>query len=116
VNACMHRLSATNIVHQGGRSVVEREPVDSEIGGVMGGLLVNMTQYVGLSASLPMLTSSFWCSGISPKEVTTSLGASYARSLPLTFVCPLILCNNVGKPSLAIYWSMETMDNKRALL
>jgi hypothetical protein len=43
VNACMHRLSVSGMVHYGWRSVSAREPVESEIGGVIG-LLVYMVQ------------------------------------------------------------------------
>jgi hypothetical protein len=39
---------------------------------------------------------SFLCSGISSKEVTIRLAILSARSLPLMFVCPLILCSFVG--------------------
>ncbi len=53
----MHCLSASCIVHQGGRNVAECRPVESGIGDVIG-LLMRMTQYVGLSASLPMVTAS----------------------------------------------------------
>jgi hypothetical protein len=39
----MHRLSVSGMVHNGERSVSERGPVESGIGGVMG-LFVHMTQ------------------------------------------------------------------------
>ena len=64
VNACMHNLSFSGIVHQGGRSVAESGPVAREIGGV-GGLSVYITQNSGRSACLPMVAVSFWYSGMS---------------------------------------------------
>jgi hypothetical protein len=35
----------------------------------------------------------------------TRLAAGRARSLPVMFACPLILCSNVERPSLILYWS-----------
>ncbi len=98
----MHSLSLSGIVHHGGRSVAERGPVDRELGGV-DGLLVYITQNSGRSAYLPMVTVTFWCSGMSPKAVTTRLAASSTRSLPFMFVRPLILWSIVGRPSLIMY-------------
>ena len=66
----MHSLSFSGIVHHGGRSVAECGPVAREMGGV-GGLLVYITQNSGRSACLPMVTVSFWCSGMSSNDVTT---------------------------------------------
>ena len=114
MKACMHCISAFGIIHQGGRNVAECGPVESGIDDVMG-LLVYMTRYDGLSACLPMVTVSFWCSGISTKTETTNLSALSARSLPLMYVCPLILRNTIGSSMLAPYCSMETMEIKRNL-
>ena len=58
VEACMHRLSSSGMVHHGGRRVAECGPLASEIGGV-DGLLVYMTQNGGLSACFPMVVVSF---------------------------------------------------------
>ncbi len=102
VNACMHSLSFSGIIHQGGRAVAECGPLARNMWGV-GGLSVFITQYSGLSACLPMLTVTFWCSGISSKAVTTIFAASSARSLPLVFVRPLIVCNIVGRFRLILY-------------
>ena len=66
------------MVRHGWRSVSAREPVESEIGGVMG-LLVFMTQLGGLSTCLPMVAVIFYDVGISSKEVTTSLAAVSAK-------------------------------------
>ena len=98
----MHSLSFSGIVHHGGRSVAERGPVDRELGGV-DGLLVYITQNSGRSAYLPMVTVTFWCSGMPSNDVTTRLAAASARSLPFMFVCPLILRSIVGRPSLILY-------------
>ena len=84
----MHSLSFSGIVHHGGRSVAECGPVAREIGGVSG-FLVYITQNSGRSAYLPMVTVSFWCSGMSSNAVTTRLAATFARSFPLMCVCPL---------------------------
>ena len=77
----MHHLSSSGMVHHGGRRVAECGHVASEIGGVVG-LLVYMTQNGGLSACSPMVIVSFWCSGISSKEVTTNLAAASVSSFP----------------------------------
>ncbi len=45
---------------------------------------------------------------MSSNDVTTRLAAVFARSLPLMFVCPLILCNTMDSPSRIVYWSAET--------
>ena len=97
--ACVHSLSFSGIVHQIGRSVAECGPVAREMGGV-GGLSVYIHQYSGRSARLSMVTVNFGCPGISSKDVTTHLAAVSARSLPLMFVCPLIVCSIVGSPCL----------------
>jgi hypothetical protein len=102
VKACIHSLSFSGVVHQGGRSVAECGLMAREMGGV-GGLSVYITQNFGRSACLPMATVTFWCSGMSSNDVTTRLGADSARSLLLMFVCPLILCSIVGRPSLILY-------------
>ena len=73
----------------------------SKIGGVVE-LLVYMTQNGCLSAYFTMVIVSFWCSGISSKEVTTNLATVSAKSLPMMFVWPLILFSLVGRPSLAL--------------
>ena len=86
----MHRLSSSRMVHHGRRRVAECGHVASGIGGVVG-LLVYMTLIGGLSACFPMVILRFWCPGISSKEVTTTLAAVSARSLPQMLVCPLIL-------------------------
>ncbi len=64
------------------------------IGGV-GGLSVYITRNSGRSVCLPIVTVTFWCSGMSSNDFTTRLAAASARSLPLMFVCPLILCSIV---------------------
>jgi hypothetical protein len=104
----MNSFSFFGIVQQGGRSVAECGPVAREMGGV-GGLSVYITRNSGRSACLPTATVTFWCPGMSSKYVTTRWSAVFARSLPLMFVYPLILCGIVGRPSLVIYWSEETM-------
>ena len=78
VKACMHCLFASGIIHQGRRNVAECGPLESGFGGVMG-LLVYVTQYVGLSACLAMLTVSIWCSDISTKVETNDLVRSFVR-------------------------------------
>ncbi len=100
----MHSLYFSGIVYQGGRSVAECGPVAKVIGGV-GGLSVYITHNFGRSAYLPIVTVTFWCSGMSSNDVTTRVAAAYARSLPLMVVCPHILCSIVGRPSLILYWS-----------
>ena len=102
VKACMHSLSFSGIVHQGGHSVAECGLVAREMGGV-GGLSVYITQNSGRSAYLPMVTVTFYFSGMSSNDVTTRLAASSARSLPFMFVCLLILWSLVGRPSLILY-------------
>ena len=82
--------------------VAECGPVAREMGGV-GCLSVYITQNYGRSAYLPMVTVTFWCSGMSSNDVTTRLAASSARSLPFIFVCLLILCSIVERPSLILY-------------
>ncbi len=47
----------------GERTLAECMLVASEIGGVMG-LVVFMTQDGGISACFPIVTVSYWCSGI----------------------------------------------------
>ncbi len=81
MKACMHLLSFSGMVHHGGLKVAECGPVASEIGEVVG-LWVYMTQNGGLSAIFPMVTVSFYCSGLSSKELTTNLAAVSAKSLP----------------------------------
>ena len=68
-----------------------------------------------ISACLPMITVSSCCSGISKKAETTDLAASFVRSLPVMFVCPLILRNAMRSPRLALCWSTKTMDVKGGL-
>ncbi len=97
VKACMHSLSFYGIVHHGGLSVTKCGPVAKVIGGV-GNLSVYITQNSGRSAYLPIVTVTFWCSGISSNDITTRLAAASARSLPLMFTYPLILCSIVGRP------------------
>ena len=98
----MHSFSFSKIVHQGGRSVAECGLVAREMGAV-GGLSVYITQNSGRSAYLPIVTVTFWCSGMSSNDVTTRLAAASARSLPLMFVYPLILCRIAGRLSLILY-------------
>ncbi len=74
--------------------------------GLMGGvgdLSVNITKKIGRSACLPMVTVTFWCSGMSSNDVTTRLAATSARSLPLIFVFLLILHSILGRPRLILY-------------
>ena len=96
MKACMHRISSFGVVHHWGRRVAKCGPVASEIGGVVG-LLVYMTQNGGLFACFPMVIVSFLCSGISSKEVTTSLVSVSVRPLPRMLVCPLILFSFCGE-------------------
>jgi len=95
VKPCMQCLSSSGIVHHGGRSVAECGSMASETRDMVG-LLVYITQNGDLSASFSIVAVSFLCSGISSKEVTIRLAILSARSLPLMFVCPLILCSFVG--------------------
>ncbi len=108
MKACMHSLSSSGMVHQGWRSVAESGPMASRMGGV-GGVLVYITQYGGRSACRPMVTASFWFSGMPSKSATIFLAAAFARSLPLMFVCPRILCSIVGSPSSALYRRKSTI-------
>jgi hypothetical protein len=98
----MLRLSSSGMVYHWGRRDAECGHVTIEIGGAMG-LLVYMTQNDGLSDYFPMVIVSFWCSGISSKEVTTNLAAVSAKSLPWLFVCPLILLSYAGSPRLDLW-------------
>ena len=98
----MHSLSFSEIVHQGGRRVAECGPVAKVMGGV-GGLSMYITQNLGRSTYLPIVTVTIWCSGMSLNDVTTRLTATSARPLPLMFTCPLILCSIVCRPSLILY-------------
>jgi len=102
VKSCMHSLSFSGIVHQGGRSVAECWPVAREMGAV-GDLSVYITQKSGRSACLPMVTVTFWSSRTSSNDVTSRLAAAAAMSLPLLFVRPLILYSIMGRPSLILY-------------
>ena len=104
----MHSLSFSGMVHHGWRSVAERGPVANWMGGVSG-VLVYMTQYGGRSACLPIVTVSCWLAGMLFQSATTLLAAASARSLPLMFVCPRILCKVVGSPSSALYRRMSTI-------
>jgi hypothetical protein len=70
---------------------------------------VYSTHNSGLSACLPMLNVTFWCPGMSSKDVNTRLDAVSTRSLPVMFACPLYLCILVGRPSLIPYCSEVTM-------
>ncbi len=97
----MHSLSFSGIVRQGGRSVAECGPVAKKMGGV-GGLSVYITRNSGRSACLPMVIVIFGGSRMFLNDITTRLSAASARPLPLMFVCPLILCSIVGRPSLIL--------------
>ena len=57
VKNCMHSLSFSGIVHQGGRSIAECGPVAREMGGV-GGLSVHITQ-IPVVRRLPIVTVTF---------------------------------------------------------
>ena len=72
-------------------------------------------QYVGRSACRPMVTVSLWCSGMSSQLDTNLLVATSAKSLPLMFVCPLILCSIVVSPSLAMYRRDSTIATMSGL-
>ena len=98
----MYSLSFCGIVHHGGRSVAKCGPVARGMGDV-GGLSVYITRNFGRSAYLPMMTVTFWCSEMSSNDITTRLAATSVRSLSFTFVCSLILCSIVGRPSLIPY-------------
>ncbi len=108
MNACMHSLSFSGMVHQGWRSVAESGPVPSCVVGVLG-VLVYITQCGGRIAWRPMVRVSFSLLGMSSQAATTLLAAASARSLPLMFVCPLILRNVVGSPSSALYMRSSTI-------
>ncbi len=104
----MHSLSSSEMVHQGWRSAAESGPMANRMGGV-GGVLVYITHYGGRSACRPMVTVSFWFSGMPSQSATTLLAAASARSLPLMFVCPRILCIIVGSPSSVLYRRESTI-------
>ena len=108
MKAYMHSLSSSGMVHQGWRSVAERGPVANWMGGIRG-VLVYITQCGGLSACWPIVMVSFWCSGMSSQAETTLLAATSARSLPLMFVWPLILCSIVVSPSSDLYRRESTI-------
>ena len=90
--------------HHGGRRMAECGPVASEIGGKMG-LLAYMTQNGGLYACFPMVIVSFWCSGISSKEVTADLAILSAKSLARMFVSSLIFFSFVEMVC-CVRWSL----------
>ncbi len=96
----MHSLSSSGMVRHGWRSVAESGLVANSMGGV-GGVLVYITQYGGRSACRPMVTASFWFSGM-PSQSATTLLAAASGSLPPMFVCPRILCGIAGSPSSAL--------------
>ena len=108
MKACMHSLSSSGIVHQDWHCVTESGPVASRMGGV-GGVLVYIIQSGGRSACRPMVTVSFWFSGMPSQSATTLLAAASARSLPLMFECPRILGSIVGSPSSALYRRESTI-------
>jgi hypothetical protein len=56
-----------------------------------------------------MVTVTLLCPGMVSDDGTTRLAAVSTSSLPLIFVCPLILCSIVGRPSLILYWSEVVM-------
>ncbi len=114
MKACMHSLSSSGMVHQGWRSVAESGHVANRMGGV-DGVLVYITQYGGRSACWPIVTASFWFSGMPSQSATTLLAAESARSLPLMFVCPRILCSIVGSPSSALYRRESTIADMSGL-
>ncbi len=104
----MHSLSSSGMVYQGWRSVADSGPVANWIGGV-GGVFVYITQYGGRSACRPIVTVSFWLSGMPSHSATTFLAAASAWPLPLMFVCPRILCNIVGSHCSALYRRESTI-------
>ena len=108
MKACMHSLSSSGMVHQGWRSVVESGLVANRMGGVSG-VFVYITQYGGRSAYRAIVTVSFLFLGMPSLSATTLLAAASARSLPLMFVCPRILCSIVGSPSSALYRRESTI-------
>jgi hypothetical protein len=83
--------------------------------GGVGGFSEYFTQNAGRSACLPIVTVRFWCPGMSSNDGTIRLAAVFARSLPLMFASPHILCSIVGSPSIIIYWSVVTMAAIRGL-
>jgi hypothetical protein len=99
----MRSFSFSMIIYQGRRRVAECGPFASEMGGA-GGVSVYITKNCGRSFCLPTATVSFRCPGMSSNYVTTRLVAPSARSFPLMFVCPLILCSIMGSPSLIMLW------------
>jgi hypothetical protein len=94
----MHGLSFSGIVHQGGPSVAQCRLLAREVGGV-GGLSVYITLNSGRSACLLMITVIFWCPSMFSNDSTTRLAAVSARPLPLIFVCLLLWCSILGRPS-----------------
>ena len=108
MKACMHSLSSSGMVHHSWRSVAESGHVANRMEDV-GGVLVYITQYGGRSACRPMVTVSFWFLGMPSQSATFLLAAASARSLPLMFVCPRILCSIVGSPSSAMYRRESTI-------
>ncbi len=99
MKACMHNLSSCGMVHQGERSVAECGPVANRMEGA-GGLLVYITEYVGRSAWQPNVMEF---SVMYSKAKTTFFAVASAKSLPLMFVCPLILRIIVGSANSARY-------------
>jgi len=87
---------------------VECGPVAGKVGGV-GGLSVYIIPNFSRSACLRIVIFTFWCPDMSSHDVTTRLAAVSTKSLPLMYVCPLILCTIVGKPSLILCGSEVTM-------
>ncbi len=109
MKACMHSLSSFGKVNQGWRSVAESGPMANRMGCV-GGVLVYITQDGGRSAFRPVVTASFWFSGMLSQSASTLLAAASARSLPLMFAYPArILCIIVGSPSSALYRRESTI-------
>jgi len=89
-----------------------------EVGSVLPPLLVgvDITHYFGRSACLSMVTVTFWCPGMSSKDVTTRLAAVSTRSLPLMCACLLIFCSIVARLSYILYWSAVTISAMIGLL
>ncbi len=102
MKACMHSLSPSGMVHEGWRSVAESGPVANRMGGV-GGVLVYITQYGGRSACRPMVTVSFWFSGMPSQSATTLLAAASAKSLPLFHASSIEVMCEVASPYLVRY-------------
>ena len=63
----------------------------------MGGLSVYITRNSGRSAFLPIVILSFFCPGVSSKDVTTRFTTVSSRSLPFMFVRCLIFLKYCGK-------------------